>query len=215
MTVSGRVLGASISIALLALALNTGPNAAYAFSEDKNWPCVQRKVPKLSAGQMWRGDPVDIKDTSWKTSKPVNELISKIMPRRTSLKETDKLIAEFAKTHKESYPIKAKQIFLGLLEKTNTIRTEIITGIGKFSSRQKQLVETINNTRQRVSELDTKDKDDTLTKEEDRELTRLEQKLEWDIRIHEEREKSLQYVCESPVILEQRLFELSKQLLKY
>lgn len=188
---------------------------AHAFSEDKNWPCIQRKVGKLTAGQMWRGDPVDVKDKSWQSNKDVLELVAKILPRRVSLQETDKLIAAFAKRNKGSAAPLMRQTFLALLSETNKIRTEIIGGIGRFSTRQQKLAKLITTTRQQVTELEKKDQDGTLTKEDDKKLVSLEQSLEWEQRIHEEREQSLEFVCEAPVILEQRLFALSKQLLKH
>lgn len=188
---------------------------AAAFSEDKNWPCIQRKVVKLSAGQMWRGNPVDEKDLSWQQNKDVRELVTKILPRRVKLKETEKIIEEFANKHNGNRQKQLEQSFLGLLYETNKIRQEIISGIGKFSSRQKSLSKRIIENRNKINEFEKKDTEGTLTKEEDKEFAKLEQQQEWDIRIRDEREKSLEYVCESPVLLEQRLFALSQQLKKF
>ena len=190
-------------------------NDALAYSEDKNWPCIQGKVIKLSAGQMWRGNPVDEKDLSWKKNKAVQDLISNILPRRVKLTETEKFIAEFAKKHDTDRNKQLEQSFLGLLAETNKIRQEIIAGIGKFSSRQKSLSKRIIENRRKINDFEKKDADGTLTKEEDKEFAKLEQQQEWDIRIRDEREKSLEYVCESPVLLEQRLFALSQQLKKF
>ena len=188
---------------------------AAAFSEDKNWPCIQRKVVKLSAGQMWRGNPVDEKDLSWQQNKDVRELVTKILPRRVKLKETEKIIEDFANKHNGNRQKQLEQSILGLLYETNKIRQEIISGIGKFSSRQKSLSKRIIENRNKINEFEKKDTEGTLTKEEDKEFAKLEQQQEWDIRIRDEREKSLEYVCESPVLLEQRLFALSQQLKKF
>ena len=40
----------------------------------------------------------------------------------------------------------------------------------------------------------------------------LEDALRWDTRIHDERNAALAYVCESPVILEQRAFALAREI---
>ena len=45
-----------------------------------------------------------------------------------------------------------------------------------------------------------------------RETKELEEKLNWDTRIFEERSHSLAYVCETPVLLEQRVFEIGRQI---
>ena len=40
----------------------------------------------------------------------------------------------------------------------------------------------------------------------------LTEKLQWDRRIYRERDQSLTYVCEVPVLLEQRLFALARHI---
>lgn len=195
---------------LLSLAIATPANA---YQEDKNWPCIQAKVAKLSAGQMWPGLTLKPEEKNWQQDKAVMQLTEKLLPRRVSLEETEKIIEEFASNYKgENLNLALEKTFLGLLDETNRIRAEIISGIGRFSGRQKALVKRITETRHKLNTYEKKDEDGTLTREEDKEMVKLEQALEWDQRIHEEREQSLEFVCESPVLLEQRLFALSKQL---
>ena len=203
------------TLLLTALFLHCLPKEAPAYSEDKNWPCIQGKVIKLSAGQMWRGNPVDEKDLSWQQNEDVRNLVNKIIPRRVKLSETEKIIEEFAEKHNSNRNKQLEQSFLAILAETNKIRQEIIVGIGKFSSRQKNLSKRIIENRRKINEFEKKDSNGTLTKEEDKAFAKLEQQQEWDIRIRDEREKSLEYVCESPVLLEQRLFALSQQLKKF
>lgn len=202
-----------ITSALLALLISS---PAYAYKEDKNWPCIQAKVEKLSAGQMWPNLTTKADDQSWRDDKTITALVEQLLPRRTTLVETDKIIKEFAEKHEgPTLNIALEKTFLGLLTEINTIRAEIINGIGRFSNRQKDLVKRITDTRHKITDYEKKDTDGTLTKEEDRELVKLEQALEWDQRIHEEREQSLEFVCEAPVLLEQRLFSLARQLQSY
>lgn len=197
------------------LTLLPSVHMAYSFSEDKNWPCIQRKVITLSAGQMWPGIVLEKQDTSWKTNEKISKLIKSIFPRRVDLKQTAKIIDQFAVQQPTGSDKIYEQIFAGLLNETNSIRQEIISGIGRFAKRQQQLAERIKKTRRQVTELEKKDTAVTLTKLEDQQLTKLEQQLEWDQRIYEERELSMDYVCEAPVILSQRLFTLAKQLKKH
>ena len=37
-------------------------------------------------------------------------------------------------------------------------------------------------------------------------------KLQWDLRIFQDRHKTLSYVCEVPVVIEQRLFALAQEI---
>jgi len=43
----------------------------------------------------------------------------------------------------------------------------------------------------------------------------LETRQEWDIRAFRERERQLNYLCEQPVLLEQRLFGVARMLQTY
>ncbi|GJM02248.1 MAG: hypothetical protein DHS20C08_07490 [Rhodomicrobium sp.] len=202
-----------ITSALLALLISS---PAHAYKEDKNWPCIQAKVEKLSAGQMWPNLTTKADDQSWRDDKTITALVEQLLPRRTTLEETEKIIKEFAEKHKgPNLNIALEKTYLGLLTEINTIRAEIISGIGRFSNRQKVLVKRITESRHKITDYEKKDIAGTLTKEEDSQLVKLEQALEWDQRIHEEREQSLEFVCEAPVLLEQRLFTLARQLQKY
>lgn len=201
-------------ISITAVALNIP--YAHAYSEDKDWPCIQAKVKKLSAGQMWPGMKTAPDDISWKDDKKVVAMVETLLPRRVSLKETESIIDEFASKYDgENKDIALEKIYLGLLSEINSIRADIISGIRRFSHRQKDLVKRITDTRHKVSAYEKKDTDGTLTTEEDREFAKLEQALEWDQRIHEEREQSLEFVCEAPVLLDQRLFAIARQLKKH
>ena len=42
----------------------------------------------------------------------------------------------------------------------------------------------------------------------------VEEELDWRIRIFEERDRSLTYVCESPVLLERRAYALAQMILQ-
>ena len=46
-------------------------------------------------------------------------------------------------------------------------------------------------------------------------VDKLEEQLDWDERIYRDRAKSLTYVCETPVLLEKRLFALAQILQKF
>ncbi len=210
-------LAAAVSAGLVAAIAQAGlAPTAKAYTNDKNWPCVQAKVAKLSPGQMWPGTTLPEDESAWQKNKDVAALVAAILPRRVPLEETDKIIAEFAQKHQgEELTGLMKQGFIGLLYEINSIRSEIITGLTRFMTRQQSLVKRITDNRHKASAYEKKDTDGTLTTEEDRELVKIEQALEWDQRIHEEREQSLEFVCESPVLLEQRLYAITKQMIKH
>ena len=179
----------------------------------ENWPCVQRKVAKLTVGEMWTISVLDEKNISWKQNQLSKSIIKEILPRRISIEKARDAIRYFVKTNQgQNLNKHLADIFLELLSQTNSIRTSVVGGIGRYAARQKQLARTINTHRKRVTKLEAIDEP---SKEQDKELGELDKKLEWDIRIHEEREQSLEYVCEVPVLLSQRLYQLAKELQKH
>lgn len=194
------------------IALGIGaPSAMAAGSGDTDWPCVQRKIPALSAGMMWAGPPVDDAAVKlWQSDDDLSTLALRLAARRTGYDEAEKLIATYAASL--SGPDKQQRLtalFAGVLSLINKERQQIMAGITKYTRKQRILAETINQTRiEFAAALKVKTKTDA-DKKARREL---EQKLIWQTRIHEDREKALLFVCESPVILEQRAFELAREI---
>jgi hypothetical protein len=82
-----------------------------------------------------------------------------------------------------------------------------MAGIERYARGQRRLAERIRDAADKISAV--KDAPDTATPQA---LAELETQFTWDKRIFEERSQSLQYVCESPVLLEQRLFEIARKI---
>lgn len=202
-----KLLGTTLAVAIC---ISTSAASA-AGSNEPDWPCVQRKIPALSAGMMWAGPPIDeAANKLWQNDTKLSTLALRLAARRTSTQEAQKLIETFAGSLQPSdKQQKLTALFAGTLSLINKERQQIMAGITKYTRKQKTLAETINKTRTEfAAALKVKSKTD-----EDKKARRdLEQKLIWQSRIHEDREKSLLFVCESPVILEQRAFELAREI---
>ncbi len=192
--------GYAIAIAATLLA----PVALAADFKDKSWPCIQRKVPNLSIGQMWTGPLVD------EAVQPDAEAIAlarAIAVRRTSLEEAKALIDRYAASLEESRETKLAVLFRTVFEQINRERATVIAGIGRYAAKQTGLSERIDGLQQELATLEAKD--DKSNDEWDR-LEELQDIVTWDARIYTERAQSLTYVCETPVILEKRAFALAK-----
>ncbi len=61
---------------------------------DPSWPCVQRKVETLSAGQFWTGPDIAAAG-DWGSDNDAAVLAQKIASRRTELSEVDPLLDAF------------------------------------------------------------------------------------------------------------------------
>ena len=196
------------SVALV-LGLSLIPAMAEAAGE-ADWPCIQRKVPQVSAGMVWAGPDVESLEGEWRSDQEVKLLARRISARSLPIEEAQKLIESYAATLKDKKDRKLTMLFAATLATINGDRGSIIEGIGRYTQRQKSLAERIQK---QTSELHQLPQNGSAEEQERR--RELEQRQTWDTRIFEERERSLAYVCEQPVILEQRLFALSREIMTY
>ena len=119
------------------------------------------------------------------------------------------MIAEFAAAHPDLTRDDLGQVFRGVFQQIDRQRSAIIKGIGRYSLKQIDLATRIDATR---TEMDA-----TLAAAEpdyDR-IDALEEQLHWDERIYHDRAQSLTYVCETPVLIEQRAYAIAQDLLAY
>jgi hypothetical protein len=192
---------ALLLIALLVVAL-AAPGSA-ATGEDPDWPCVQRLVPEIAPAVIWPGPPIESVDGAAAQS-AVDELAAELAARRVPLEAAQAQVDEFAKTlDAEQRNEQLTALFARTLEIINRDRSSIIQGIRKYARGQRALAETITAKNERLGELprDQVVERDTLIAERD-----------WDIRIYDDRARSLTYLCDQPVLLEQRAFALARSI---
>ena len=82
-----------LCLGTLAIALMV---AAAPRSEDPDWPCQQRLVPKLAPAAYWNG-PLDGQG-DWRLDPEVAELVRELAPRRVTTEQGLAQIAVFAQT---------------------------------------------------------------------------------------------------------------------
>ncbi len=175
---------------------------------DPEWPCIQRKVLRLSVGQMWAGPEIGEKDThGWREVEDVAALVPVLAVRRTSEADAAALIEAFASEAGEQKDEKLKLLFAGAFTLIDRERSEIIGGIGRYARTQTALSTSIEESQNALTELNKAAEPDWDKIEE------LEDKVFWDSRIYKDRAQSLTYVCESPVILERRAFALARAIM--
>lgn len=177
---------------------------------DADWPCIQRKVPTLSAGLMWAGPPVTEDLADWRRDVEISGLVERLAVRRTSIEQAIRDIDTFAAGLSDSEKAdRLTLVFSGLLDSANAERSDVLGGIERFTRKQRRLADNILAKRQ---ELETVLEIADPTDADDEKRRSLEEQLNWQTRIHEDRERSLTYVCEIPILLEQRLFTLAREL---
>jgi hypothetical protein len=198
-----RLAPAILSVILL---LGLDATATAQPRPDPDWPCVQRKVPTLTAGTIWSGPNLE-EVGPWGSDFEAAALAQKLSSRRTRVEEIGSLVDDFARKLGPDRAQRLTRVFAGSFEIINAERQRVIAGIERYARGQRGLAERIRDAADKITAV--KDSPAVATPKE---LEDLETRFAWDKRIFEERSQSLQYVCDTPVILEQRLFEIARQI---
>lgn len=184
-----------------------GPRMALA-APSGDWPCIQPRIPELSVATFWAGPPIDdAASKGWRDNPDVAHLVGGIVSRRIPLETAEKMIADFAGTHKDDKAGLMTLVFAGAFSELNTLRTQIVHGIERFTRNQRALSDTINKDRTELSGLA---KPGEKSDQQRARIQELQTKVQWETRLHKERESTLRYVCETPVLLEQRVFSIAR-----
>lgn len=190
-------------VALLALSV---PAAALAAAgKDPDWPCIQRKVPELSFGQIWTGPELPASAKDWSKDNRISELVEELAARRLPIADAQQQIKEFAAgLPADRLNDQMAMLVQGLFEHMDHERSEVMSGIGRYARNQLELAARL---RKEASEVDAmRGKPDANVNE----IAMRTDRLTWETRVFEERVQSLTYVCEVPTLIEQRLYALAK-----
>ena len=195
----GRAFAFGIALALAASPADAQPR-------DPDWPCVQRKVPTIAAGAIWSG-PDLASAGAWDKDFEAAALAQSLASRRTDWAEADRLLEEFAQKARAEKAQRLTRVFVGVLELINTERGRVLQGIERYAQGQRRLAERIRDESEKITAVK-----DEPGAELPKEMKDLEGQFAWDRRIFAERRQALTYVCETPVLLEQRAFELARRI---
>ncbi|SEM82052.1 hypothetical protein SAMN04488077_108112 [Roseovarius tolerans] len=201
---SGRMSRSkSLGIAL-SLILAAGSTHAADFS-DPTWPCIQRKVPTLSVGLMWTHPLPETPEADPDLKREIDRLAAKLALRRLEVEELRPDIEEFAARH-DGAPDMLGHVFQRVFTTLSTRRAQVISGIEEFSLSQIALSERIDTARAEMGTLMNSDSPDF-----DR-VDALEEQLDWDQVIYTDRQSTITYLCETPTLIEKRLYSLAQIL---
>jgi hypothetical protein len=171
-----------------------------------DWPCQQLKVPEISIASVWTGPSIEAADREKSADPKEAELVSRLAARRTPIEDARKLIADYVVGTSEEKQQKAKTLFAALYSTLNAQRDQVMNGIERFSRKQKAMAEEIREKAQKMREIQDKPDADQAQSNE------LASQLSWQTRIFEDRRKSTSYVCDVPVLIEKRLFDLGSAI---
>jgi hypothetical protein len=199
MTRGSVAMAVAIELALQGMALAADPRFP-------DWPCNQVKVPEISVAAVWAGPSIDDVGNAWEDDATIKELVARLAARRTPLDDAQKAISDVITGTDAERQKKAKLIFAGLFETLNHERGEVMQGIERYFRRQREFSDQIRSRILQLRELQHRP-DANQSK-----IDELTTRVEWDTRIFEERRKTMNFVCEVPVLIEQRLFALARAI---
>lgn len=187
--------------ALLVVLAGAGPGAA-ATGDDPDWPCIQRLLPEIAAGMVWPGPPLG--EVEAEAGPEPARLAEELAARRVPLEDARAMVEAYAQRLEPAEREEAlTRLFASTLEVINRERASIIQGIRKFARGQRQLAERIA---ERNAEMRRLASDAVMERQE------LLLERDWDARLFDDRQDSLAYLCEQPVLLEQRAFALGRTM---
>jgi hypothetical protein len=169
-----------------------------------DWPCRQILVGRLSVAAVWSGPSIE--GIIWRNDQAVADLVTKLAARRTPLDDAGPAIEDFARSQGAGKTKKLTAVFAGLFEMLDYERTQVIEGLLRFGAKQKALAAKIRAENALPREAPGKNSPDASGQD----AQPVVRDLEWDLRVFDERHQSLIYVCETPTLIEQRLFALAK-----
>jgi hypothetical protein len=196
---------AALFAAMIAGGLTAAPAAAF---DDPDWPCQQRRVNNLSIGAMWTG-PVPEDMEAWREDPMLAEAAARIAARRTPMHEAEAIIDQIAggPDPAERLP----KLYAGVFGIIDAERARIVDGIVRYVNRQRGLAEKIDADQVELARMEAETAQDDFDGLD--RIDEMRDQVLWDVRIYEERRRSLNYVCESPVILEQRAFAVARAVI--
>jgi hypothetical protein len=171
-----------------------------------DWPCVQAKVPEISVVAVWDGPPIEQATKSWQADPEIKELVVRLAARRTPMEDAQTRIGQFVTGDAAAKTDRGKLLFAGLFETLNSERSAVMNGLERLARSEKELAEQIRSDTSAMHELQ-----DAATPDQAK-IDELASRIEWNMRIFEDRRKSIRYACEVPVIIEKRLFSLSRAI---
>jgi hypothetical protein len=181
------------------------PSASHAVDPRyPDWPCAQAKVPEISVVAVWDGPPIE--QGSWQADPEIKDLVARLAARRTPMEDAQKRIAQFVTGDAGARADKGKLLFAGVFETLNSERGAVMNGLERLARSEKELAEQIRSDTSAMHELQDAPSPDQAK------IDALASRIEWNMRIFDDRRKSIRYACEVPVIIEKRLFALSRAI---
>jgi len=193
-----RVVMATALAAVGSPAMAGGPP-----NTDPDWPCHQLKVTGFPLASVWAGPDLD--SQAWRDQPDVADLANRMSQRRVPIAEVESAIAAFKSKEGPDAKEKLLSAFAAAFEDLVQQRSKVIEGLERFGRRQREVADGIRAENEALQK--AIDANHGHPGAEDAEL---QKRLDWDLRVFDDRRQSISYVCEVPAEIEHRIGALAR-----
>jgi len=191
----------------LVVALTNAGFVAAQPAQDPDWPCAQIFVSEVSAAVVWDGPPVEA--AAWKSQEDaaLSRLVARLSARTTPIAEAETLIQRFAQaTPAAERNRRLTLLFAGTLHRLNHERAQLQRGIKRFARDQQRRAQRIQQTLNESADKDSHSPDTPGGAAD------VHERLAWQKRMFEDRERQVSYLCEQPRLVEERIGTLARTI---
>ena len=175
---------------------------------DPDWPCIQVLVPTISSAVVWDGPSIEGLEARWRDQVGVARLVGHVTQRHVDADQAEQKIDAFAESQTTADRNAAlTAVFAGIWEILNEKRQYMIERIKEFTRQQNARANRIENM---LLELEVISLDSSPAS--DAKIAKFRQDLVLEVRIFEDREKSIVYLCELPVKIEGKMGALARAI---
>jgi hypothetical protein len=153
---------------------------------------------------MW---PQPIPEEAEALPEDLRNVAAQLALRRVSEDQARDLVAEVAADHPEFTLDDYARLYQVTFDQIDRQRAEIVAGIVGYARNQSRLAAEIDELQAQMAQLEAAEEPDF-----DR-IDEVEAELDGRLRVFNDRASSLTYVCESPVLLEQRAYSIAQIML--
>lgn len=183
-----------VALPLVAVLLAAAGPAA-----DRDWPCEQRLVPRLTPATLWAG-PVPTKD--WRADPAIAALVDQVADRRLPVEDGVAKLQQFVAG--KPGPEARAELFTGLVDRSNVERGAAIDRLRNVSRQLRALADAIDRT---TSELDAVPEGAPAAQRDE-----IVNRRALMIRQYDAISRTIRYACEIPVQFEARLGRFARVL---
>ncbi len=180
-------------------------------TSDPDWPCVQVLVPSIVVSVYWPAMISDAEATNWKQESSVAAFAESLGNIDDFTEKEQLRIVEFADALPEnSKATLLNQLAFGTVAVANDRRSFYLKGIKKYTRQQTAIAAQIEQYLNELATLEEIKNDTQATARKDMEDT-----LYWHQRVYDQREQAIRSLCDRPVVLEQTLSSVLREMAQH